>query len=59
MWLKGYVEGLRMSMVDLGDYPHKLGVIFIGRGLLGTVDMPLVQHDRLGEPHGPSVVWEK
>ena len=27
-----------MSMVDLGDYPHKLGVIFIGRGLLGTVD---------------------
>ena len=48
-----------MSMVDLGDYPHKLGVIFIGRGLLGTVDTPLVQHDRLGEPHGPSVVWEK
>ena len=36
---------------------RKLGVKFNDRALLG--EYPLIQLSRLGEPHGPYVVWVK
>ena len=40
---------------------RKLGVKFNDRALLGTVDAstPLSNFGRLGESHGPCVVWVK
>ena len=50
-----------MSPVDLSNSPHKLGVKFNGRALLGNGcrKYPLVQCDRSGEPYGSCVVWVK
>jgi hypothetical protein len=44
--------------VDLGDSPCKLGIPSMAEACWGRLmRVPLIQLGRLGEPHGPCVVW--